>query len=120
MGNWPDTARLSRDELVSYIRTLEAACAEQPASADLLTCLGVAHAALERTRIAHLQFERAIQADPGHFYARYHFAKLLLQLRQIDVAKEQCSLAVNRARTRAESAMARRLLHEIETATQAA
>ena len=41
---WRDPQSVSPDEIRGYIQTLEAACLENPQSADLHTCLGMAYA----------------------------------------------------------------------------
>ena len=44
MVPWRDPHTVSPVELSAYIQRLEQACVENPKSADLRTCLGVAHA----------------------------------------------------------------------------
>ena len=41
---WRDPSTVSKQELAAYIGSLEKACQDNPRSADLRTCLGMAHA----------------------------------------------------------------------------
>ncbi|HET8549357.1 MAG TPA: hypothetical protein VFL57_15195 [Bryobacteraceae bacterium] len=104
------------EQLDAYIRTLEAACVSEPPSPDLLTCLGVAHAAKAEHATAQLAFQKAIAADPEHFFARLRYAELLLSLEQFAEAAVQVRAAAAAARNRAERAMAKRLLRQIRRA----
>jgi thioredoxin-like negative regulator of GroEL len=114
----PDPSAVLPDELDAYIRTLEEACIAHPASADLLTCLGVAHAAKAEPASAQLAFEKALAADPEHFFARLRYAELLLRLKKFRNAEGHSRLASKAARNRAESAMAKRLLGLIRKAAK--
>jgi hypothetical protein len=118
VAQWQDPVRVSPSELDAYIRTLEEACVGDPASADLLTCLGVAHAAKSEPASAQLAFERALAADPEHFFARLRYSELLLRLRKFDSAEGHTRLASHAARNRAESAMAKRLLSAVRKASK--
>jgi hypothetical protein len=116
--HWQDPVRVSPSELDAYILTLEQACVADPASADLLTCLGVAHAAKSEPATAQLAFEKALAADPEHFFARLRYSELLLRLRKFESAEGHTRIASQSARNRAESAMAKRLLSVIRKASR--
>jgi hypothetical protein len=117
VAEWRDPATVSPAELDAYIKTLEEACVAEPASADLLTCLGVAHAAKSEPASAQLAFEKALQAEPEHFFARLRYSELLLRLRKLKTAESHTRLASQSARNRSESAMAKRLLGLIRKAS---
>jgi hypothetical protein len=104
------------EQLDAYIRTLEAACVAEPPSADLLTCLGVAHAAKAENATAQLAFEKALAAEPDHFFARLRYSELLLRLEHFPEAEAQVRGAARAAQNRAEKAMAKRLLRQIRKA----
>ena len=115
---WRDPATVSPAELDSYIKSLEEACVAEPGSADLLTCLGVARTAKSEPASAQLAFEKALAAEPEHFFARLRYSELLLQLRKFKTAEGHTRLASQAARSRAESAMAKRLLGLIRRASK--
>jgi hypothetical protein len=109
-GKAVDPTSASPAELETYICNLEQACAAEPQSADLRTCLGLAYAARRQFGRARRAFERALESVPTHFFARLRYAELLQGRGFLRLARRQATLAAESARTRAESAMAGRLL----------
>lgn len=103
-------------ELDDYIGRLEVACAEQPDSADLHTCLGVACAARKQFTKARAAFEQALNLAPSHFFARLRYAELLCDRRFLRQAEEHARRAKEAAATKAETAMVRRLIERLEGA----
>ena len=75
--------RFRRQELAVYIRTLELACLEQPQSADLRTCLGMAHAVNYDVYKSMDALEAATRVDPTHFWAQLKYAELQYRLRAL-------------------------------------
>ena len=112
----PDSSCASPAELEAYIRNLLAACAADPQSADLHTCLGVAYAARHQFGKAMSAFRNALQLMPGHFFARLRYAEVLHSRGFVRKAERQAHMAAESARTRAESAMAGRLLSHMREA----
>lgn len=104
---------VSPQKLSDYIQILERACAEDPTSADLRTCLGMAHAinadvdrSLEELRVAR-------RLDPHHFFAQFKFAETLGQKQAYCEAEKETRMALELARTPWEVAMAKRHLDEM-------
>lgn len=104
---------VSPQKLSDYIQILERACAEDPTSADLRTCLGMAHAinadidrSLEELRVAR-------RLDPQHFFAQFKFAETLGQKQSFCEAEKETRTALELARTPWEVSMAKRHLDEM-------
>ena len=105
--------KISPDKLSQYIEVLEGACKEDPDSADLLTCLGMAHN-LNEDRPRSLQaFERARAIDPQHFFAQFRYAELLFATRDLGRAEAETERALSLARSNSERSMTRRQLRQV-------
>ena len=110
---WRQTNRVSSHKLIEYIQFLEVACRNEPRSADLRTCLGIAQATNDDMWKSIESFEVAIGLDGGHFFARFKYAELLLRLGLRECAGDQTSKALELATTNWQVCMARRQLEEI-------
>ena len=108
-------ASASGAELEAYASSLEQACASEPESADLWTCLGVARAAQHRPAKARTAFRKALTAEPAHFFARLHYAELLIELDEHAAAIRELERALAVARTASEAAMASRYLRKLRS-----
>ena len=62
---WRDPHTVPQGELTSYIRALEQACLDHPASADLRTVLAMAHAVNYDVYKSMDALEAATAIDPG-------------------------------------------------------
>ena len=98
---------------------LEQACAEDPRSADLRTCLGMAHAMNYQVYRSMDDLEQAIRLEPDHFFAQFKYAELFYRLRALPRAEEEANKALEIAHNNWEMSMARRLLLEIRTLNRA-
>ena len=110
---WRDPYTVSPAKLTEYIRELETACAENPRSADLRTCLGMAHAMHYDVYKSMDALELAVQLDPGHFFAQFKYAELHYRLRALIRAEQETLKAVDLATNSWELSLARKQLHEI-------
>src|SRR5262249_28713964 len=72
-----DPQSVSPDELSGYIQLLEKACLENPQSADIRTCLGMAYAMNYEVYKSMDALEVAVQLEPEHFFAQYKYSELL-------------------------------------------
>src|SRR5574341_396767 len=81
---WRDPHTVSPARLLEYIELLEAACAENPQSADLRTCLGMAYAMNYDAYKSMDALETATRLDPEHFFARFKYAELFYRLRALE------------------------------------
>jgi len=111
--SWRDPHSLPRAELASCIARLEQACAENPASADLRTCLGMAYAMNYEAYRSMDALEAAVHIDPEHFFARLKYSELLYRLRALPRAEQETLKAVELARNGWELSLARKQLQEI-------
>jgi len=115
---WRDPHDVAPKELAAYITQLERACAEHPHSADLRTCLGMAHAVnydVDRS-MAALQDARAV--DPDNFWAQLKYAELHYRLRVLDTAEAETRHAAELASSPVQLAIARKQLHDIRALKQ--
>src|SRR5689334_10564397 len=96
---WRDLYSVSPADLAAYIQQLEHACVAQPHSADLRTCLGMAHAMNYDVDRSMDALEEARAVDPEHFWAQLKYAELHYRLRVLDRAEEETrrasELAIN-------------------------
>lgn len=92
---------------------LELACQEDPKSADLRTCLGMAQAMNYDVYKSMDSLEAAMDLDADHFFARFKYAELLYRLRALPRAEEETKKAMELAQGNWEISMARRQLQEI-------
>jgi len=110
---WRDPHTVEKHELAAYIAMLETKCAEHPQSADLRTCLGMAHAMNYDVYKSMDALEEAILIDPNHFWAQLKFAELLYRLRALPRAEQEMLGALDLAANGFEASLARKHLLEI-------
>ena len=110
---WRDPHTVSPAELKEYIEFLEKACEENPLSADLRTCLGVAHAMNYDVYKSMDALEGAVGLDETHFFAQLKYSELLYRLRGLERAEAETIKAVNLAGNGWELALARKQLQDI-------
>jgi hypothetical protein len=112
---WRDPHSVSQDKLAEYIQSLEAACRQNPRSADLRTCLGMAYAMNYEVYKSMDALELAVQTEPEHFFAQLKYAELHYRLRALIKAEAEALKAAELAANAWELSLARKLLHEIRT-----
>jgi hypothetical protein len=110
---WRDPNSVSPAKLAEYIQMLEKACQEDPRSADLRTCLGMAQAMNYDVYKSMDSLETAMGLDADHFFARFKYAELLYRLRALPRAEEETKKAMELAGNSWEVSMAHRQLQEI-------
>jgi hypothetical protein len=110
---WRDPHTVSPVELREYIGVLEKACVENPQSADLRTCLGMAYAMNYEAYKSMDTLETAIRLDKTHFFAQLKYSELLYRLRALPRAEEETLKAVHLAGNGWELSLARKQLQEI-------
>ena len=110
---WRDPHVVSPAELSSYISALEQACLDHPASADLRTVLGIAHAVNYDVNKSMDALEAATSLDPANFWAQLKYAELLYRLRVLIRAEAETTKALNLAANGWQLALARHQLQEI-------
>src|SRR5262245_60088230 len=86
---WRDPHNVPPGELTAYIAQLERACLENPRSADLRTCLGMAHAVNLDVYKSMDALEEARAIDPENFWAQLKYAELNYRLRILSRAEEE-------------------------------
>ena len=111
--SWRDPHSVTKEELTSYVTLLERACAENPKSADLRTCLGMAYAMDFQVYKSSDALEAAIELDETHFFAHMKYAELLYRLRALTRAEEATKKALDLAGNTWELGLARKQLQEI-------
>jgi hypothetical protein len=110
---WRDPHTVSPEELSGYIQTLEKSCLENPQSADLRTCLGMAYAMNFEVYKSMDALEAATAIDPENFWAHFKRAELHYRLRALPLAEEQTLHALQLAGSPWEASLARKQLQEI-------
>ncbi len=110
---WRDPQTVSPARLADYIRTLEAACLDNPRSADLRTCLGMAYAMNYEVYKSMDALELAVQLEPANFFAQLKYAELHYRLRALVRAECETLKAVDLASSAWELSLARKQLQEI-------
>jgi tetratricopeptide (TPR) repeat protein len=110
---WRDPHGVPPAELERHIRDLEAACEQNPKSADLRTCLGMAYAMNFQVYQSMDALEAARQLDGEHFWAQAKYAELLYRLRTLERAEEETKRALDLAGNMWELSVARKQLQEI-------
>ncbi len=110
---WRDPHTVPKDLLRSHISTLEMQVAENPKSADLWTCLGMAYAMDLRVHPSMNALETAKDLAPGHFWAQFKYAELNYRLRALEVAEAETLKALELASNTVEYGVSRRQLQEI-------
>ena len=116
---WRDPQSVSPEQIRGYIQTLEAACLENPKSADLRTCLGMAYAVNYDVYKSMDALELATSIDPTHFWAQLKFAELHYRLRALVLAEKETLKAVELAQNTWHLSLARRQLQEIRSLSRA-
>ena len=112
---WRDPHTVSPEDLGAYIQRLEKACLDNPHSADLRTCLGVAYAVNYDVYKSMDALENATAIAPAHFWAQLKYAELHYRLRALNRAEEETRKAVNLAGDPWQLSLARKQLQQIRT-----
>jgi hypothetical protein len=112
---WRDPHSVSPGELAAYIQQLEQACLENPRSADLRTCLGMAHAVNYDVYKSMDALEAARAVEPENFWAQLKYAELHYRLRALNVAEEETRRAADLATNAFQLAIARKQMADIRT-----
>jgi len=110
---WRDPHTVSPEKLKDYIRALEQSCVENPGSADLRTCLGMAYAMNYDAYKSMDALEAACEINPSSFWARFKYAELHYRLRALPKSKQEMLGALELATNRFEASLARKYLLEI-------
>lgn len=110
---WRDPHTVSPERLAGYIAMLETACSENPLSADLRTCLGMAHAMNYDVYRSMDALEEARRIEPDNFFAQLKYSELLYRLRTLIRAEEETLKALDLAATAWQMSLARTQLAEI-------
>ena len=110
---WRDPHTVSPSKLAEYIGMLERACAENPQSVDLRTCLGMAHAVNYDVYKSMDALEAAIGLNGRHFFAQFKYAELHYRIRALHRAEEETLKAMDLAENAWELSLARKQLLEI-------
>ena len=110
---WRDPHSVSPADLTAYIQQLEELCLEHPASADLRTCLGIAHAVNYDVYRSMDALEEARTVDPDNFWAQLKYAELHYRLRALNRAEEETRRACDLAQNPVQLAIARRQMNDI-------
>ncbi|HEY5480221.1 MAG TPA: hypothetical protein VIL39_01950 [Verrucomicrobiae bacterium] len=110
---WRDPHTVPAEELTRHIAALEAACVENPDSADLRTCLGMAYAMNLDAYKSMDVLEAAVRLEPENYFAQLKYAELLYRLRALPRAEEETLKALELAGNSRELALARAQLQEI-------
>jgi hypothetical protein len=110
---WRDPHDVDPQDLKAIIARLRHACEEYPQSADLRTCLGMAHAVNYDAYLALDSFEEARNLEPDNFWAQPKFSELLYRLRALPRAEEETKHALALAQDAWQVSLARKQLQEI-------
>src|SRR5256886_16357641 len=86
---------------------------DNPQSADLRTCLGMAYAVNYDVYKSMDALEAATSIDPTHFWGQLKYAELHYRLRALPRAEEETLKAVDLAQTGWQLSLARRQLQEV-------
>src|SRR5882757_3885795 len=112
---WRDPHGVSPADLAVYIQQLEEACLANPQSADLRTCLGMAHAVNYDVYKSMDALEDARTVDPDNFWAQLKYGELHYRLRALKRAEQETRRAAELATTPFQLALARQQMKEIRT-----
>lgn len=110
---WRDPHTVAPSKLGEYIQALERACQQDPHSADLRTCLGMAYAMNYEVYKSMDALEAAVRLDAENFFAQLKYAELLYRLRALPRAEEETLKAADLAHNGWELSLARKQLQEI-------
>jgi hypothetical protein len=116
---WRDPHTVSPAQLAGYIQQLELACEQNPRSADLRTCLGMAYAMNYEVYKSEDALERAISLETDNFFAHLKYAELHYRLRALIRAEQETLKALDLANNPWEIGLARKQLQEIRTLMRA-
>ncbi len=116
---WRDPHTVSPAKLAEYIQSLELACEQNPRSADLRTCLGMAYAMNYDAYKSMDALELAVHLEPEHFFAQLKYAELQYRLRALVKAEQETLKAVDLAANAWELSLARQQLQEIRALMRA-
>ena len=110
---WRDPHTVKPAELRNYIQVLEQACLDNPLSADLRTCLGMAHAMNYDVYKSMDALDEAVKLEPDNFWAQMKKSELNYRLRALEVAEEETVKALDLAMNAFEANLARKQLQEV-------
>jgi hypothetical protein len=110
---WRDPHTVSPARLAEHIEALELACRENPQSADLRTCLGMAYAMNFDAYKSMDALETARSLDPENFFAQLKYAELHYRLRALSFAEQETLGALDLAKNAWQAGLARKQLQEI-------
>jgi tetratricopeptide (TPR) repeat protein len=110
---WRDPHTVPVEELARHIAMLEAACAENPDSAGLRTCLGMAYAMNFDAYKSMDVLEAAVRLEPENYFAQLKYAELLYRVRALPRAEEETLKALELAGNGWELELARAQLQQI-------
>jgi hypothetical protein len=110
---WRDPHGVSPEEVSGYIQKLEQACLEYPQSADLRTCVGMAHAVNHDVYKSMDSLEEARALEPDNFWAQLKYAELHYRLRALNKAEAETRKAADLAQNAMQLALARKQMLEI-------
>ncbi|MBI4877986.1 MAG: hypothetical protein HY822_25430 [Acidobacteria bacterium] len=110
---WRDPHTVAPGRLAEIIDSLELACRDNPQSADLRTCLGMAYAMNFEAYKSMDALEEAVALEPGNFMAQLKYAELHYRLRALPRAEEETLKALALAQNGWELSIARKQLQEI-------
>lgn len=110
---WRDPHTVSPARLSEFISALEKQCEQQPQSADLRTCLGIAYAMNYEVYKSMDALEAAIHMQPDHFFAQLKYGELHYRLRGLVVAEQETLKALDFAKNAWELSLARKQLSAI-------
>jgi hypothetical protein len=110
---WRDPYSVSPGELSAYIQQLEQACLDNPRSAELRTCLGMAHAVNYDVYKSMDALEDARAVDPENFWAQIKYAELHYRLRALNKAEEETRRAAELATNPLQLMLARKQMKDI-------
>src|ERR1041384_1933893 len=105
---WRDPHSVAPKDLAAYIARLEQACIDYPQSADVRTCLGIAHAVNLDVYKSMDALEEARAVDPENFWAQLKYAELHYRLRALNKAEEETRRAEELAQSPIQLAIARK------------
>ena len=112
---WRDPHTVSPESLAGYIQALERACLENPGSAGVRTCLGMAYAMNYEVYKSMDALEAAVELEPDHFFAQMKYAELHYRLRALVKAERETLKALDLATNPWEYNVARGQLQEIRS-----
>ena len=115
---WLDPHTVPREDLIAYIQHLEHACAAEPRSADLRTCLGMAYAMNYEVDKSMESLETAVSLNSGSFWAQLKYGELNYRLRILNRAEEETLKALPLAASRWQLSIARKQLQDIRALKQ--